>query len=81
MVNLNIMALVIRFSKTGRKGEKKYRIVVREKRSKRDGRPVDIIGHYEKRDKNTIIKDINKEKLQYWIANGAKPTTAVAKII
>ena len=42
------MAVAIRLSKTGRKGERKYRIVVKEKRSKRDGKSIEIIGRYEK---------------------------------
>lgn len=75
------MSLIIRFSKIGRRGEKKYRIVVKEKRSKRDGKAVDTIGHYEKKDKNTIIKVLDEKKLKYWLSKGAKPSESVGKII
>ena len=75
------MSLSIRFAKVGRRGERKYRIVVKEKRSKRDGRAIDTLGSYEKRDKNTIIKTIDKEKLKYWISNGAQPSESVKAII
>lgn len=74
------MALVIRLSKTGRKGEAKYRIVVKEQRSRRDGRPVDTIGWFEKK-VGKVMSKIDSEKYKYWILRGAKPTTTVARII
>ena len=40
------MSLVIRLSKTGKKGERKFRVVVKEKRSKRDGGSIEILGWY-----------------------------------
>ncbi len=74
------MAVVIRLTKTGRKGERKYRIVVKEKRSKRDGKSIEIIGRYEKREKE-VIKKINMDRYKYWLAKGAKPTASVANIL
>jgi len=73
--------LTIRFSKIGRKGERKYRIVVKEKRDKRDGKVVDIIGFYEKKDKNNIIKQINKDRINYWVSHGAQISESVKKIL
>ena len=74
------MSLVIRFSKIGRKGEAKFRVVVKEKRSKRDGRAVDILG--------TVIrtlagseKNIDLEKLSYWKSKGAEISNSVKKIL
>jgi len=74
------MAVVIRLAKTGRKGERKYRIVVKEKRSKRDGKSIEVLGMYEKREKE-VIKKINMDKYKYWISVGAKPTPSVANIL
>ena len=68
------MAVVIRLTKTGRKGERKYRIIVKEKRSKRDGRAI------EKREKE-VIKKINMDRYKYWLSVGAKPTVSVANIL
>lgn len=75
------MSLVIRFSKVGRKGERKYRIVVKEKRSKRDGDPVDTIGYYEKRVGASIVKTIDDKKLSYWTSKGAIISPAVKKAL
>lgn len=74
------MALIIRLSKTGKKGEAKYRFVVTEKRSRRDGKPVEILGWYEKGVKKEA-KKVNTERVTYWISQGAKPSSTVRKIL
>jgi len=70
------MSLVIRFAKVGRNGERKYRLVVREKRSKRDGKPLEVLGFYEK-SVNAVKKEIDQKKVDYWISKGAKVTPSV----
>ena len=74
------MSLVIRFAKTGRKGERKFRVVVKEKRSKRDGKAIDTLGFYEKR-VNGETFEVNREKINYWISKGAKATPSIKKIL
>lgn len=74
------MSLVIRLAKTGKKGEAKYRLVVKEKRSKRDGKALEFLGSYEKREKSEN-KSINLERVKYWISCGAKPSPTVSKIL
>lgn len=74
------MSVIIRLSNTGRKGERKYRIIVKEKRSKRDGKAIEVLGWYEKKEK-TSSKEINKDRYNYWISQGAKPTRSVANLI
>lgn len=77
MVNYLSMALMIKFANLGRRGERKYNIVVKEKRSRRDGPALEIVGYYEKTDKTNIIKKINKERIDYWISKGALMTPSV----
>jgi small subunit ribosomal protein S16 len=74
------MSLVIRFAKMGRRGERKYRVVVKEKRSKRDGRAIDILGWYEK-SVSGITKDIDTQKVDYWKERGAQVSPAVKAIL
>lgn len=74
------MSLVIRFTKTGRRGERKYRIVVKEKRSKRDGAAIDFLGFYEKK-VSGITKEVNQEKVKYWVSKGAQVSPAVKAIL
>jgi small subunit ribosomal protein S16 len=71
--------LIIRSSTTGKKGERKFRIVVKEKRSRRDGKSIEVLGWYEK-GKNGK-KEINKERYDYWVSQGAIPTPAIEKLL
>ena len=72
--------LVIRFARTGKKGERKFRLVVKEKRSRRDGKPVDLLGYYEKTTTG-ITKEFNTDKIKYWVSKGAQMTPAVKDAI
>lgn len=66
-----------------RMGAKKrpfYRIVVAEKRSKRDGKCIDVIGHYDPL-KQPAAVTIDRERLNYWLAQGAQPTETVRRLI
>lgn len=74
------MSLVIRLTQTGRRGESKFRIVVKEKRSKRDGRAVDMLGAYEKK-VGKVIKTLDQDKLKLWLSRGAQMSPTVKKIV
>ena len=72
--------LAIRLTRMGAKKKPFYRVVVVEKRSKRDGSFVEIVGHY-----NPISTPaqlvINHERVDYWIRCGAQPTDTVRSLI
>ena len=72
--------LVIRFTRTGKRGERKFRLVVKEKRSRRDGKPVDLLGFYEKTTSG-ITKEFDNDKIKYWVSKGAQMTPAVKDAI
>ena len=74
------MSLVIRLTRTGKKGERKFRVVVKEKRSKRDGGYIDLLGWYNKTP-DMKNKKIDMEKYKYWISNGAQPSSTVQKLV
>lgn len=74
------MSLVIRLTQFGKKGERKYRIAVSEKRSKKDGRAIELLGWYEKTEKSER-KNINQDRLSFWISKGAKPSATVEKLL
>ncbi len=66
-----------------RMGAKKkpfYRIVVKEKRSKRDGKYLENVGTYNPM-VNPAEVDLKHERIQYWISVGAQPTETVASLI
>ena len=73
------MAVKIRLRRMGYKRNPIYRIVVADSKSPRDGRFIDEIGTYNPNTDPTTI-NVDAEAAKKWIANGAKPTDAVAKI-
>jgi small subunit ribosomal protein S16 len=74
------MSLKIRLSRFGAKKQPTYRVVVAEERSKRDGRIVEKIGHYDPRtDPPTVV--MNEERTKYWLGVGARPTDALGPIL
>lgn len=74
------MSVRIRLTKTGRKHQISFRIVVQDSKSKRDGRFLEILGSYNPHSPNEKI-NIKKERIKYWLSKGAKPTNAVNDLI
>jgi len=72
------MSVVIRLSRTGKRGERKFRIVVKEKRSKRDGKAIETLGSFEKGPNGA--KNLKKDRYKYWLSVGATPSTTVEDI-
>ena len=67
--------LVIRLFRTGKKHQPSFKIVVTDKRNPaRGGRSVEEIGAYSPLTKKTVLK---KERAQYWLSKGAKPSDTV----
>lgn len=72
--------LAISLMRIGAKGKPFYRVVVKEKRSKRDGKYLENVGTYNPMtDPSTV--DLKHERIQYWISVGAQPTETVASLI
>ena len=74
------MAVILRLKRIGTTKRVIYRIVAADKRSPRDGRFIEEIGQYEPRKNPASIK-INKERAQYWLSVGAKPSPTVSKLL
>ena len=74
------MAVKIRLRRMGAKKAPFYRIVVADSRYPRDGRFIEEIGTYDPT-KNPSVINVDMEKANKWIANGAQPTDTVKKIL
>lgn len=72
--------LAISLMRMGAKGNPYYRVVVKEKRSKRDGKYIELLGTYNPM-KNPAEVKLNNERVQYWIGVGAQPTQTAASLI
>ena len=68
----------IRLSRRGKKKAPFYRIVVTDKRNKRDGAPIEEIGTYNPFTKALLL---DKEKAGEWIKKGAIPSLTVKSLL
>jgi small subunit ribosomal protein S16 len=74
------MAVVLRLKLFGTKKRPFYRIVAMTKSKKRDGKALEELGHYDpKKGMNQIALD--RERIEYWLKNGAKPSETVKSIL
>jgi len=72
--------LVIRLRRAGSKNRPFFRVVVTEARAARDGRFVEVIGHYNPRTKpETLVLD--RERLDHWVKAGARPSDTVRTLV
>ena len=74
------MAVKIRLKRMGAKKRPFYRVVIADSRSPRDGKIVEKIGTYDPMT-NPATVVLDKEKVEKWIKNGAKPTDTVKALI
>lgn len=72
--------LAISLMRMGAKGKPFYRLVVKEKRSKRDGAYLENLGTYDPMADPAEV-NLKHERIQYWIGVGAQPTETVASLI
>ena len=66
--------------RTGAKKRPSYRIIVKEKQSKRDGAYLENLGTYNPTREPAEIK-LDLARVRYWIEKGAKPTQTVSRLI
>lgn len=74
------MAVKLRLTRVGKTKQPQYRIVAADSRSPRDGRFIEILGHYNPRTEPSTLK-VDTDKVDKWLAEGARPTERVAKLI
>ena len=74
------MAVSIRLRRAGSTRRPSYRVVVADSRAPRDGRFIEIIGHYNPLTTPPTVK-IDRDKAQAWIAKGAQPSNTVKKLM
>jgi len=74
------MAVVLRLKRFGTKRKISWRIVATDKRKPRDGRFIEELGFYDARKNPSNIK-INKDRVLYWLKNGAVPSDTVKDLL
>ncbi len=74
------MSVRVRLTRVGSKKNAMWRVVVADQRSPRDGRFIEMIGHYNPQTEPSQIV-IDRERLDHWLGLGAKPSDTVRKLM
>ena len=72
--------LVIRLRRAGSKNRPFFRVVVTEAKSARDGRFVEVIGHYNPRTQPEKL-ELDRERLAHWMKAGALPSDTIRTLV
>ena len=70
----------LRLRRMGAKKRPFYRIVAAEHSSPRDGRFIEILGHYDPLTEPATVK-VEAERIKYWLSVGAQPSETVAGLL
>lgn len=70
--------LKIRLKRLGAKKNPAYRVIVINSTTKREGAPIQELGHYNPK---TKVMKLDKQAALDWISKGAQPTETVAYLI
>lgn len=76
------MAVRMRLKRLGRKNRPFYRICVFDHRTRRDGRAIEELGHYDPLlDDEDKRYQLDRERILFWLNRGATPTETVLSIL
>jgi small subunit ribosomal protein S16 len=72
--------LVVRLRRAGSKSRPFFRVVVTEHSSPREGRFVEVIGHYNPRTQPEKLT-LDRARLEHWVKSGAKMSDTVRTLV
>ena len=70
----------IRLRRTGKTKQPSYRLVVADQRSPRDGKFIEIIGHYNPVRQPKVL-EVKADRARYWLGVGAQPSETVVYLL
>lgn len=70
----------LRLRRMGAKKAPFYRVVAASDTAPRDGRFIEILGHYNPT-KDPQIIELNEERVMYWLGAGAQPSDTVRSLM
>lgn len=74
------MAVSIRLRREGSSKRPRYRVVVTDSRAPRDGKFIEMIGHYNPVTNPPVVV-IDRARAELWISKGAQPSNTVRKLM
>lgn len=70
----------IRLRRTGKTKQPSYRVVVADSRSPRDGKFIEIVGHYNPIRQPKVL-EVKDDRVRYWLGVGAQPSDRVQYLL
>lgn len=70
----------LRLTRVGKKKQPSYRLVAAPSRSPRDGRFIEILGHYNPLTHPPTVV-FKEERIMHWLKEGAQPTDSVKQLL
>lgn len=74
------MAVKLKLTRIGSKKHPFYRVVAATDETRRDGRPLELLGYYNPMTNPAEVK-LDAGKIKEWLARGAEPTDTVRSLI
>jgi small subunit ribosomal protein S16 len=74
------LAVSIRLTRVGSRNNPIWRVVATDKRSPRDGRFLEVLGHYNAQTEPSTI-ELKEERVRHWLRQGAQPSNAVKHLL
>ena len=70
----------IRLTRVGATNNPIWRVVATDQRSPRDGRFIEVLGHYNPQTEPSTI-ELDEERVRDWLARGAQPSNTVKNLL
>jgi small subunit ribosomal protein S16 len=70
----------IRLTRVGARNNPIWRVVATDQRSPRDGRFIEVLGHYNPQTEPSTI-ELNEERVRDWLSRGAQPSNTVKNLL
>lgn len=75
------MTVRLRMQRLGKPKRPFYRLVAIDQRSKRDGKPIEVLGQYDPMAVDQKLSNVNQERMQYWLKQGAQASKTVSLLL
>jgi small subunit ribosomal protein S16 len=72
--------VTIRLRRTGKTKQPSYRLVVADSRAPRDGKFIEVVGHYLPIRKPKVL-EVKQDRVRYWLGVGAQPSDTVVRLL
>jgi len=75
------MAVAVRFQRVGKIKHAFYRMVAIDSRKRRDGKPLEVLGHYNPSAQDAPKLTVHNDRITYWLQKGARPSETVKSLL